>query len=160
AERKLTFTLEICADHLQGRFMTAAKGTAVRTDIHLVPSAGAYLKPDSLGRLNEGGVAFNCDGWNCPSGSRVVERNGKVVLVENELAPRQMGRNPLLPHTELWRAKSKGAIKTEKENWENETKKTEQEIARLENEFQTKLAANTKEFDEWDRKGRAEADRP
>jgi len=126
----------------------------------LVPSAGAYLKPDSLGKLNEGGYAFNCDGWNCPSGSRVFERNGKVVLVENEFAPRQMGRNPLLPHTELWRAKSQGAIETEKKNWESETDKTVKEIARLENQFQEDLAANKKAFDEWDRKGRVEADKP
>ena len=114
----LNFALEICADHLQGRFMTASQATKPQIDIHLVPSAGAYLKRDSLGRLVDGGYAFNCDGWNCPSGSRVFERLGKVVLIEDELAPRQSGRNPLLPHTELWQAKSQAVKDKDQREWE------------------------------------------
>jgi hypothetical protein len=151
-EPTLNFALEICADHLQGRFMTASQQTNAQIDIHLVPSAGAYLKRDSLGRLVEGGYAFNCDGWNCPSGSRVFERLGKVVLVEDELAPRQSGRNPLLPHTELWQAKSQAVKDKELKEWEARKISWKQEEDRAQADYKTKKAAYDTEWNEWSKK--------
>jgi hypothetical protein len=103
---KLTFVVETCADHLISVFAEKAAPNAVpKVDIHLVPSAGANLKDGSLTYLRSGGYAFNCDGWNCANSGPFL-RNAKVIIVEDELAPRRLGNNPLLPHTELWRAKS------------------------------------------------------
>lgn len=57
----LTFGLEICLDHLEGRLRNARNRPPI--DIQLVPSCGASIKPRSV-VARVGGYVFNCDGLN------------------------------------------------------------------------------------------------
>lgn len=102
---KLTFAVEVCADHNNGRVSSSMGSIAAheRPDIHLVPSAGMVLNTGFVFVVDKG-FAFNCDGWNAPPNFGVshAERGAKIVFDENDLAPRKSGNNPLLPHTELW----------------------------------------------------------
>ncbi|MFA5984058.1 MAG: hypothetical protein WC782_08585 [Methylococcaceae bacterium] len=58
----ITFGLEICLDHLNGRLRDSppAKGDA-RIQIQLIPSAGAYIEEASVACM-QGGLIFNVDG--------------------------------------------------------------------------------------------------
>lgn len=58
----ITFGLEICLDHLNGRLRDSplAKGDP-RIQIQLIPSAGAFIKQASVACM-QGGLIFNVDG--------------------------------------------------------------------------------------------------
>lgn len=57
----LTFGLEVCLDHLEGRMKNSTGLPAI--DIQLVPSCGASIKASSV-VAKKGGYVFNSDGLN------------------------------------------------------------------------------------------------
>jgi hypothetical protein len=57
----LTFGLEICLDHLEGRLKNSTGVPSI--DIQLVPSCGASIKASSV-VARKGGYVFNSDGLN------------------------------------------------------------------------------------------------
>nr|WP_293180157.1 hypothetical protein [Nannocystis sp.] len=102
--RKLTFGLEICADHSEGRLQNALTQAAVKPtfDIQLIPSAGMVIH-DARIVTRAGGLVFNCDGWNAAGAmlGMLLKRNGaKREHTVNEW-PKDVGKNPLRPHSEV-----------------------------------------------------------
>ncbi len=100
---RLTFAVEICADHNNGRVITSMASVAAheRPDIHVVPSAGMVLNEARVCVVDQG-FAFNCDGWNAPGFAvSLSKRAGHIVFELDERIPRKSGANPLTPHTEL-----------------------------------------------------------
>ncbi|AUH51305.1 hypothetical protein CXB49_11010 [Chromobacterium sp. ATCC 53434] len=59
----LTFGVEICLDHLNGRLAHSLNRPAI--DIQLIPSCGGYIKAGSIVARRDGYV-FNCDGADYP----------------------------------------------------------------------------------------------
>ncbi|WP_434626790.1 hypothetical protein [Chromobacterium sp. CV08] len=59
----LSFGVEICLDHLNGRLARSLNRPVV--DIQLIPSCGGYIKPSSV-VARRGGYVFNCDGSDYP----------------------------------------------------------------------------------------------
>lgn len=49
------------------------------------------------------GYAFDCDGWNVMAvhATQVKNRDGRVLEIEKPNSPKEPGKNPLLPHSEL-----------------------------------------------------------
>jgi len=90
------------ADKQRAQLLKSASDIQKQVDIHLVPSAGMVLLPESIA-AKEGGFAFNCDGWNASSVllPMIQKRGGRIVPVKIANAPDDQGHNPLSPHSEL-----------------------------------------------------------
>jgi hypothetical protein len=103
---KLTFVVEVCADHLGGRVRNAMSSVVPKPsiDINVVPSAGAQLGEANV-CTDENGFAFNCDGWNAPMFAAGPRERGAKVITEKADGdfPFNSGNNPLFPHSELWK---------------------------------------------------------
>jgi hypothetical protein len=100
--KRVTFGLEICADHGEARMIgaTSLQGTKAGIDIQLVISAGMSITPAAVAaKLN--GFVFNCDGWNFLNASVEERRIGKYKLEYDDTIPKDPGHNPLYPHTRL-----------------------------------------------------------
>ena len=109
--RKLTFGLEVCADHSELRLAKSMKSwteanptlTIPPIDVQLVPSAGMTIAHDKI-VARKGGYIFNCDGWiarGAGVAQKMKDRGAMVLDVLNEDAPDDAGHNPLSPHSEL-----------------------------------------------------------
>jgi hypothetical protein len=113
AARKLTFGLEICADHSEGRLQGALTQAAVKPtfDIQLIPSAGMVIQEAKVvTRTN--GLVFNCDGWNA-SGAMLsaLDKRGGTKREENVAEwPKEGGKNPLRPHSEVVKKAGNGVV--------------------------------------------------
>jgi len=72
----ITFGLEVCRDHLIGRLKHSDESGKVL--IQLVPSCGAYIKPESVSCVT-GGIVFNVDG-DGTGATRVLVNGGGIPL--------------------------------------------------------------------------------
>jgi hypothetical protein len=79
----VTFGLEVCLDHLNGRLNSATDKNLVQ--IQLIPSAGAFIEPTNV---VAGAVAFNVDGGGSDGDSAVYDsrRSDKEVPFDQWVA--------------------------------------------------------------------------
>ncbi|MFY0566573.1 hypothetical protein ACN28E_22430 [Archangium lansingense] len=104
----ITFGLEVCLDHLEGRmskYFTAPPAGAAKVQVHLIPSWGAWIKPRSLCGM-KGTLVFNVDG---PEGSDACTIDDASPSTDDKLPSAKATRLPT-PASHLVSQPSKEAV--------------------------------------------------